>query len=515
MKKLFILSAILFALTVHGCEIIIMDNVPKQTTETTETIETIEIIEISEEDAKKFLEENYNRFNIDGSTSMIPLHQSLDGLFASPETIESGVMHSKTVEAFEKLIVGQNDVLLGVDYSDELLEKAKNSGVDLAKKEITREAFVFLINKNNPVQSLGIDQLKDIYSGKIKNWSEVGGDDAPINAYQRNSDSGSQIRMIKFMGDVKLSDQDVTYWSFMGEVVEQIGNYDEGKYSIAYNMYTFTEKQYPNDDVILLDVDGVHPSDETIFDESYPIVIYNYIYYDKNNAEAAEFAENLYAYLMGGEGQHLISDSGYVNLTTKSDRNKDVDLYDYETAWGEAGIGFHNEITGEYYAIDDDSGELLVFKTFIDYVLRETKYKDSENARGFLTLIENSPYIFINYYTVWYNEESGAIGLDPWFDAALDPDDFFDYKYGDSYYSALTYYIDEDKYVLEAMSEYVFDMYLEDGYFEDYMEYAANYSPGAIVEITREELKNLYMRTADPAYYEGNDAKIIYVLPFE
>jgi len=86
---------------------------------------------------------------------MIPLHESLNNVFSKGES----VYHRKTVDAFEKLINGENDILLGVDYSDELLAKAKRKGVDLQQLEITREAFVFLINANNPVRSLTIEQI--------------------------------------------------------------------------------------------------------------------------------------------------------------------------------------------------------------------------------------------------------------------------------------------------------------------------------------------------------------------
>lgn len=453
---------------------------------------------------KNYLKKNYDKVNIDGSTSMVPLHQSLNTLFGSDEKT---VKHSKTVDAFEKLISGENDILLGVDYSDELLEKAKDSGIKLVKKEITREAFVFLINKNNPVKSLAIDQIKAIYSGKITNWSKVGGDDAPIKAYQRNSDSGSQIRMNKFMGDAKLMEKNVDYISIMGDVIELIGNYDAGKYSIAYNMYTFTEKQYPSDEVILLDVNGVHPNDESIFDETYPVNIYNYIYYDENNALASEFASNLYTYLMSDEGQKLISDSGYVNLNKKYDRNKNIDKpyeYDYE----EVSIGFYNEEKGEFYDVGE-GGKLLVFNSFADYILHDTKYMNNAKARDYLTLIFNSD-IEKAPYTAGLTEEKGTIRLDPWFDASLDPEDFFNYKYDNMYYSSLTYFIDEDKYMLFADKD-SFDYYSENGYLDGFSSHTNNYVPGVALEITKEELKNLYIRTFD----YGTDAGLNYFQPFK
>jgi len=467
--------------------------------------------EIDIAEVKSYLNENYNKVNIDGSTSMVPLHQALNDLFnATQETVE----HSKTVDAFEKFISGENDILLGVDYSDELLEKAKNSGIKLVKKEITREAFIFLINESNPVKGLTIDQIKDIYSGKITNWIEVGGDDAPIKAFQRNEDSGSQIRMHKFMGDTKLMEKDVEYISSMGYIIEQVGDYYVGQYSIAYNMYTFSEKQYTRYDIALLNINGVQPDDESIFDDSYPVNIYNYIYYDENNAFAIEFAENLFIYLMSDEGQKLISDSGYVNIHKDYERNMDIDK-PYEDDYSR-GLGFYNEETGEFYDVEYDDewvGKLLVFTSFSDFVLRDSAYKNSLGANRFLTAIFNSE-IDKNPHTAWLFEEEGSIILTPWSDGSLDPEDFFNYKYDEVYYSELKYYIDEDKYILTSFSEKeVYDNYMENGYLDGFSKYTSDYALDMTLELTEGELENLYLR--DYGVIVQEDVELNYFQPFK
>jgi hypothetical protein len=403
------------------------------------------------------------------------------------------------VDAFAGLINGQNDILFGVDFSDELLETAKNSGINLVKRAVTREAFVFLINTNNPVQSLTAEQIKGIYSGTITNWSEVGGDDAPVRAFQRNSDSGSQIRMVKFMGGIPLMVQDVEYMSGMGFVIEQIADYDEGKYSVAYNMYTFTEKQYPSDEVVLLAVNGVLPDDDTIFDGTYPIVIYNYIYHDANNTAAAEFADNLYAFLMSDEGQRLISGSGYVNLNMRLDRNRNVDAPP-RWLWRDGDIGYYNPLTGEFYAVDysNDTGELLIFANFADYVLRDSSYRDNGKARDFLTFIYNSDFpLNPNTAALW--EAGGVISLYPWMSGVLDPQDFFNFRFDGMYYADLRYYIDEDRFVLYARDQDTFDGYFSDGgwhnFTDGFYDYVNNHAPDSTAEITMDDFKNLYIRT--------------------
>ena len=451
-----------------------------------------EIIEDNQEieTLKMYLRENYDRFVIDGSTSTKPLHESLSNLFSSNVV---DIVHSKTVDAFNKLLSGENDIVIGVDYSDELLDKAKTSGIDLGKIEITREGFVFLINKNNPVKSLSIEQIKDIYSGKITNWSQVGGDDAPIKAFQRNRDSGSQIRMIKFMADTKLIDKDAQYFDNMGSIVEVIGNYDEGKYSIGYNMYTFTEKQYPNQDVILLDVNGVHPNDETIFDETYPLIIYNYIYYDKKNEQTVEFVDKLYKFLMDKEGQSLLSNAGYINLNLKFDRNRNADkpLGPEDSEFG-AHINFYDESKNEFYRTDE-KGKLIIFNSYTDYVLSGTEFYENENAKNFLMKVFNST-IPLNPDTAWLNKEKSSIEIRYIFDSSLDEEDFFNIRYKDYYYNVFDYNFNEDKYVLSSVSKDQLDSYKNNGYLDKFSKYVDNIMFDTTLELKEEDLKDVFFR---------------------
>jgi ABC-type phosphate transport system substrate-binding protein len=463
-------------------------------------------------EVKKYLEDNFDNFNIDGSTSMIPLHQSLGKKFSSDEDKSHGyIWHSRTVDAFNMFIDGDRDILLGVDYSGELLQKAAAAGVKVANKAITREAFVFLINKNNPVQSLTVEQIKGIYSGEITNWKELGGDDAEIHAFQRNSDSGSQMRMVMFMGDTPLTDAEPEYIEgAMGGIIEQIADFDQGKYSIAYNMYTFTEKQYTNPEVVLLEVDGVKPTDETIFDDSYPIVIYNYIWYDERNTEAAKFAENLHKFLMSDEGQKFISDAGYVNMNKFHDR-KLIDLPWYEI--GETWVDFHDPDKGEFYA-PDGNGNLLVFDNYADYILYGSEYINNAKAREFLTKIYNSE-IPMTMYTAEY-QSYGVIRINKWFTAVFDPELCFNIRYNGKYYENFMYNINTDRFVLRAFEPWEsFDEYFEG--WRGFEEYWKDVEPDSVIEITWDDLKDVYFRTSDSDWWHdrpGEPFVLQYYKPF-
>jgi len=466
--------------------------------------------------ARIFLEEHFDSFGIDGSTSMIPLHQSLRDEFS---TNREEVWHSRTVDAFMQFVRGDIDVLLSVSYSDELIEHAVDSGVDLISRPITREAFVFLINVNNPVQSLTQDQVRDIYSGAITNWNQVGGNDVPITAFQRNRDSGSQIRMEKFMGDTPLIERDVELVQGMGDIVERMASYDEGKYSIAFSMYTFIEKQYINPEVTLLAIDGVAPNDDTVFDGTYPIVVYNYLYHDANNAEESEFADYLYEFLLSDEGQQLISDSGYVNLNVQLNRNTDV--FGEHYAWGDnySVFDFYNEETGQFYDVvwdENRDATLLIFDNFADFVLRDSEYRDNATVWELLMFIYNSDFpLNPNTARLHSGLNDDVITIDQWVDGDLSAGDFFNFRHNGKYFSRLRYYIDRDKFVLEAVGFGHFDDYLESGFFYRFDAYTENFTPGLTIELTRAEFENIYVRPPGWRFPTEGDVNLNFFQPFK
>jgi len=267
---------------------------------------------------ENYLKENYSKYVIDGSTSLIPLHEALEKKFGTGKEIK----HSKTVAAFEDFLDGEIDVLLSVNYLDSYFEKAKTKGIVINKNEITKEALVFLKNVDLTVDNLTLDQVKQIYNKKITDWKQIdknyeGYNVTDILPIYRNEDSGSGMALINLLGlsTINCTQNDCVFINDMGAVVNALANgLEEGFQGamIAFNMYTFTEKQYHNDRVTNFKIEGIEPNDETIYNDEYPIVLYNYIYY--KNDEAKEFGEKLYQYLISDAGQKLIMQSGYVPL---------------------------------------------------------------------------------------------------------------------------------------------------------------------------------------------------------
>ena len=250
---------------------------------------------------------------MDGSTSAIPLEIGLkSGFLGIPYgQAKEMVSHTTTHDSFKRLINGEVDLIFSVPISEEQQKMADEAGVTLFMEPVAREGFVFVVNEDNPVDSLTSEQLRKIYSGEITNWSQVGGNDEPILPYQRNTDSGSQNYMTDFMGDTTLlPPKTELVQGMMMSLMDAIAVYDNSTGAIGYSVYSYAAQMYANaNKVKFIAVDGVKPSKAAMADESYPLLSCTYIIYtDKSPKSARKFAEKA----LSDEGQRYVLESGYL-----------------------------------------------------------------------------------------------------------------------------------------------------------------------------------------------------------
>lgn len=250
---------------------------------------------------------------MDGSTSAAPLEIGLKSGFLdiSYEQAKELVSHTTTHDSFKRLLNGEVDLIFSVPISEEQQKMADEAGVTLFMEPVAREGFVFVVNAENPVDSLTSEQLRKIYSGEITNWSEVGGNDEPIIPYQRNTDSGSQNYMTVFMGDTPLLPPKKEYvQGMMMSLMDAIAIYDNSAGAVGYSVFSYAAQMYENGDKVkYIAVDGVKPTKATMADGSYPLLSCTYIIYtDKSPDSAREFTEKV----LSDEGQGYVLDSGYL-----------------------------------------------------------------------------------------------------------------------------------------------------------------------------------------------------------
>ncbi len=279
---------------------------------------------------------------MDGSTSLIPLEAAIRSalLGISMEEATAQVAHTTTHGSFNNLLQRSVDLIFSVPLSEYQEQQAKDLGIQLEQVPVAREGFVFVVNAKNPVDGLTQQQLRDIYSGKITNWSQVGGKDEPIIAYQRNRDSGSQNYMSSFMGDTPLMDAPIELRpGTMGGLMDVIAVNDHAEQSIGYSVYAYAADMYGNgDEIKFLAIDGVAPSKATMASGTYPLLSENYAIF-RADEPADSPVRKLCDWMSSDEGQLALAQGGYVTL-------RDVG-YDYslqesplEDAYSATGSGY-------------------------------------------------------------------------------------------------------------------------------------------------------------------------------
>ena len=304
MTKKILALALALALLLCGCE-------PQQEEiSQPESSSAVSEPEVSEEIA--FLRENFPR--IDGSTSLIPLEAGIRAAIfgKSFDEAQKDVVHSTTWGSFKNLLSGDADMIFSTPISAEQQKMADEAGIKLEQVPVVKEAFVFVVNAKNPVDALSQQQIKDIYSGKITNWKQVGGSDEPIIAYQRNTDSGSQNYMIDFMGETPLMEAPTELRpGSMGGLMDVIAPNDGSLGSIGYSVYAYAADMYgTGDNIKFIKVDGVAPTKETIISGEYPLSSYNYAIFRADEPEEGA-VRRLVEWMTSYDGQLAAAKAGY------------------------------------------------------------------------------------------------------------------------------------------------------------------------------------------------------------
>lgn len=268
--------------------------------------------------------------NIDGSTATLPLSQALYRLVteASEEEAQAMVNHTKTTNAYNRLIDGgyladQNpapenrvDLVIAYEPAKSVYDAMESTGIRLKIKPIGKDALVFLANEGNPVDSLTEKQLVDIYHGTIRNWSEVGGEEKEIVAFQRPEGSGSQTLMQNLvMKEVAMDPKVPTVQVIgdMGELIDQVASYNNERNALGYSVYFYARNMYKSPELRLMKVNGVLPSNETIRSGEYPYVNEFYAAVREDEPKDSR-AYQLFEWLTTEDGQTLIEGLGYVGV---------------------------------------------------------------------------------------------------------------------------------------------------------------------------------------------------------
>jgi phosphate transport system substrate-binding protein len=245
---------------------------------------------------------------IKGSTTVLPIAQAaLEAYMKAHPGVNISLSGGGSGEGIKALIDGSTDI---ANSSREI----KKSEADLAKSKriepletvVAIDAIVPIVNPRNKVKDLTVDQLSQIYQGKITNWKEVGGDNLEIVVISRDSSSGT----FEAWGELVLKGAKVSPRAQLqasnGAIVQVVS---KNRYAIGYIGLGYVDKS-----VKAVTVNGIPATEKTALSKEYPVSRYLYMYTNgKPKGETAKFID----FILSQEGQDLVKKDGYVPLRKK------------------------------------------------------------------------------------------------------------------------------------------------------------------------------------------------------
>lgn len=253
---------------------------------------------------------------LDGATALYPVYAAFaqavypKEIFDDSPVFNDYLQCSTTPEAYERLIKGQTDMIFVASASEKQAAYAKEEGVELTFTPIGKEAFVFFVNAKNPVDGLTVEQVQQIYSGEVTDWSAFGSNMGKIRAFQRDEGSGSQTALQNLMqGKTLMAPPKEDIVSGMGGIIEQTANYKNYKNAIGYSFRFYSTEMVQNNQIKLLKLDGVAPTKENIINGTYPIASE---FYAVTTQYSNPNCSSLLEWICGEQGQRIVDETGYV-----------------------------------------------------------------------------------------------------------------------------------------------------------------------------------------------------------
>ena len=199
------------------------------------------------------------------------------------------------------------------------IEDARKNGFDPQEFTVAIDALAVIVNQANPVNELTIDQLSDIYTGRITNWKEVGGNDAPIILVSRETNSGTHVYFLEEVvrkGDGDNTDIFAPQTLLMPSSVGITSEVQRNPNAIGYDGLGYTDPAHEKLIAVSRDASSpfVVPSVATGADGSYPISRALYMY---TAGEPTGTIADYLDWVRGPAGQKIVAELGFVPLPSE------------------------------------------------------------------------------------------------------------------------------------------------------------------------------------------------------
>lgn len=237
---------------------------------------------------------------VNGSTSMGDVINALtEGFNELHPDVQISYTGSGSSAGIEAALAGSCDLgLSSRELSDDELSQGAVANV------IAKDGVAVVVNPENPVTELTSEQIAKIFTGEITNWSELGGEDAEIAVFGRDSASGTRSAFEEILG---IEDQ-CAYLNEYSSTGDVIGNVASNPNAIGYASLSAVEGK---DGIKALTVGGVACTEETVLDGSYAIQR-PFVLVTKNDTPLSEAAQAFFDYATSPAANDLIRSAGAV-----------------------------------------------------------------------------------------------------------------------------------------------------------------------------------------------------------
>ena len=242
------------------------------------------------------------KITISGSTSVGPTMEVLAEVYEKDNDVNIEVQQVGSSAGIKNTIDGTSD--LGMSSRDLKDEETK----EVDGTQIAIDGIAVITNTANKVTNLTSEQVKDIFTGKITNWKDVGGEDAQIVVVSREEGSGTREGfqdILGFESDELIKDAQICDGS--GNVKSTV---EGNENAIAYISFG-----YLGDTLNDVKIDGVEPTDANVVDGKYPISR-PFIVVNKKDG-LSDVAKAFVDFIMSEEGQNIVAEEGFIKAPTK------------------------------------------------------------------------------------------------------------------------------------------------------------------------------------------------------
>ena len=243
---------------------------------------------------------------VNGSTTVLPIMQKVsEAYMAANPNVQIALSGGGSGNGIKALLEKQCDIAMSSrDIKAKEVEAAAKNGVTPLRTPIAIDAIVPVVNPANKVAALTVEQLRDIFAGKVTNWKDLGGEDAQIVAVSRDTSSGT----FESWEDLVMNKERVSPKALMqasnGAVVQTVS---KNKNAIGYVGLGYMDKSTKG-----LKVNDVTATAQTALSKQWPIARELFVF---TNGAPAGGAKAFVDYLLDpGKGQKNVLEVGYVPL---------------------------------------------------------------------------------------------------------------------------------------------------------------------------------------------------------